>query len=297
MGNPPPLRLTIPRSWAGRTVKSILSNELRLSRGQINVLKKSGGIHLNGVPVTVACLLKGGEDLILHILPLTQDLLPERLPLSIIYEDPDLVLIDKPAGMLVHPVRFQPGGTLANALAYHWRKNNEAASFHPVHRLDQQTSGLVLVAKNPWAHQQLSLQIEENKINRLYFALCRGTPEQISGKISAPIKKSPAGIKRIISPAGKPSFTRYRAIEPFPGGALLAVKLFTGRTHQIRVHLSHLGLPLWGDPLYGCPDPEFPRPALHAVRLRFIHPRTGRRVKFTSPLPEDFRGILAKLSG
>lgn len=288
MLKPPPLLIKTLSSWNGRTIESILRHEFRLSRKQVIALKKCNGVTLNGRPVLIKEKLSGGEDLVIQIpINTTQNFLPEKIPLSIIYEDPDLIIIDKPAGLLVHPVRYHQSGTLANALAYHWQVTGKVASFHPVHRLDKLTSGLLLVAKSSWAHQQLSLQIKEEEFHRLYLAITKGIPPATSGEISFPIKRGQNGIKRIIEAGGQPAITRYRVIRQSKDSSLLAIRLITGRTHQIRVHLSHLGAALWGDPLYGASDEHLLRPALHAASLRFKHPRTHKLLTFKSPLPED----------
>ncbi|HEY8345046.1 MAG TPA: RluA family pseudouridine synthase [Bacillota bacterium] len=294
MKNPPPLRFTIPAAWSGQSIKALLYHHFHLSRGQITALKKHNGIFINGQPVFVTHRLTEGEVLTLCITPLQQNFTPEAIPLSIQYEDADLVVINKPSGLLVHPVRFHPTGTLANALTYLWHEQKENASFHPVHRLDKTTSGLVLIAKNPWSHQQLSRQLEQGMINRLYLGICHGAPVRKSGKISAPIKRSAMGIKREVSPDGKPALTRFRRLKSSERGSLLALKIFTGRTHQIRVHLSSLGHPLYGDSLYGGTE-NFPRPALHATRISFTHPRTGRRITVTANPPPDFSDLLTTI--
>lgn len=291
MKNPPPLTITIPPAWSGKNIKALLYHHFHLSRGQITALKKHNGIFVNEKPVFVTHRLAAGEILTLRIAPVAQNFAPEEIPLAIQYEDHDLIVVNKPPGLLVHPVRFHPTGTLANALAYLWQERKEKASFHPVHRLDKTTSGLVLIAKNPWCHQQLSRQIEQGMISRLYLGICQGYPAKISGKISAPIKRAANSLKRVTAPDGKPSLTRFRRLQTSKGVSLLALKLFTGRTHQIRVHLSSLEHPLCGDTLYGGGD-SFPRPALHAARLSFTHPRSGQRIKLTAPLPPDLSGLL-----
>ncbi len=193
--------------------------------------------------------------------------------------------------MLVHPVRFHTTGTLANALAYHWQTTGEAASFHPVHRLDKLTSGLLLVAKSSWSHQQLSLQIKEEQMRRIYLAITDGAPPMNNGIISVPIKRGEVGIKRIVEAGGQEALTHYRVIQKTEHAALLLLRLITGRTHQIRVHLSHLGSALWGDPLYGRVDEKLSRPALHAAAIRFKHPRTNQRLRFRSSLPQDLHDL------
>jgi 23S rRNA pseudouridine1911/1915/1917 synthase len=282
------LHYNVPPSWAGRTLDSLLKNEFHLSRSRIRALKKTAGIMIDSRPAWVSERLKGGERVTIEIAPAEQTILPEALPLNIIYEDADLIVINKAAGMIVHPVGVYKNGTLANALVYHWQMSQQSASFHPVHRLDRLTSGLMLVAKNPWAHQQLSRQIEAGSFHRLYLAICQGNIRRSSAKIIAPLRHADTGFKWEIADEGNPAITRYRVLNNYPGAALLALKLFTGKTHQIRVHMASLGNPLWGDPIYGIPDPLFPRPALHAVQLAFIHPRSNHKLTFRAKPPTDF---------
>jgi RluA family pseudouridine synthase len=286
------LHFNIPLSWAGRTLDSFLRHEIHLSRSQISALKRSIGIMLNSDPVWVSYRLQGGETITINVNPIKQNILPEEIPLTIVYEDVDLIVINKSAGMIVHPVGVYKSGTLANALVHHWQVNQQSASFHPVHRLDRLTSGLILIAKNPWAHQQLSLQIEAGNFHRLYLAICQGSIGQTSAKIVAPLKHASVGFRWEVTDEGTPAITRYRILSTNPVATLLAIKLFTGKTHQIRVHMAHLGNPLWGDPIYGIPDPTFPRPALHAIRLTFTHPRSHHKMKFTADLPEDFNLLI-----
>ena len=296
MNTPPPLSIGILPAWQGRTIESLLRQEFRFSRRQLIALKKNNGILLNGNPVFAKTILRGGEHLLLKFPPPPpQNISAENIALAIVYEDADLVVVNKPAGMLVHPVRYHLTGTLANALTYHWQTRGEGATFHPVHRLDQPTSGLLLIAKSSWSHQQLSVQLKNGEINRFYLAITEGIPPQTGGVISAPLKKGAEGIKRVIAPDGQSAITHYRLLNHTTQTAFLLVRLITGRTHQIRVHLAHLGTPLWGDPLYGQLDEQFPRPALHAFSLNFQHPRHHRRLKFRAALPPDLIHLISQL--
>jgi 23S rRNA pseudouridine1911/1915/1917 synthase len=344
MSNQTSLQFEIPRNWAGHNLSTFLRSGLSLSRTRIRVLKKNNGIFIDGFPVWVSYKLKGGEFLELIFPRPDQYIHPESLAISIIYEDDDIIVVDKPPGQVVHPVKEYQSGTLANALIEHWRQTGDPATFHPVHRLDRMTSGLVLIAKSSWVHQQMASQLEERHFHRLYLAVCKGAPPGTSGRINLPVaryvgndsnsfsanfdcyeitqitpngmyekpapvstgvrwtvdsngKPAPvsAGVKWTVDPNGKPAITRYRILGKGTERSLLALKLFTGRTHQIRVHLSHLGFPLWGDPLYGHMEPDFTRPALHAIRLCFTHPRTRKKMKFRAEIPPDFHFLLAKL--
>lgn len=291
---PNQIEVTIPSSCQGQTLEAFLRRDLRLSRTAIRSLKKNDGISLDHTKVFVSQRLYGGEHLLLQF-PETspQPFLADNIPLDIIYEDNDLIVVNKAAGMVVHPTKKHQRGTLANALIYHWGESSPA-SFHPVHRLDRLTSGLILIAKNSWAHQQLDLQIAANKIHRLYLAICQGVPEHKSMKIEAPIESFIDTPKRRISLHGKKAETRYRILRSSKIASLVAVKLYTGRTHQIRVHFSFINHPLWGDQLYDSTELQFPRPALHAAMLSFIHPRTGQRIRFKAPLPDDLKALIEK---
>jgi 23S rRNA pseudouridine1911/1915/1917 synthase len=287
------LHFQITAQWRGKTLDAFLRQEAGLSRTRIRALKKNDAIRLDGRPAWVNRILTGGEQLQLQIAtPCAQpQIIPEPLPLTLLYEDQDLAVVDKPAGMIVHPVKKHQSGTLANALVYHWQNRPGPAAFHPVHRLDRLTSGAIVIAKNPWIHQQLDRQIANYTLKRLYIAICQGCPQPASAKITAPIQSFPETPRRVISPTGKPAATRYRIVGQTPLAALLVVKLFTGRTHQIRVHLAYRGHALWGDPLYGQPENDFPRPALHAAQITFIHPRSGQLLRLRAPLPPDFRAL------
>ncbi len=297
----------IPPEWTGKTVDSFLRNELKLSRSGIRTLKKNQGIFIGGSPVWSSFKLQGGEQLKIIFPCQRQFIQSEAVPLTILYEDNDIIVLNKPAGQVTHPVRHYQSGTLANGLVDYWRRNAElAARVHPVHRLDRLTSGIILIAKSGWAHQQLTLQLGNKRIHRLYLAVCEGVPTRCSGKISLPVRQwipekefipgETPGVRWTVDPLGKPAVTHYRVLRTFNNASCLAVKLMTGRTHQIRVHLSHSGFPLWGDTLYGGRDLELNRPALHALRLIFFHPRSRERLKFCAEIPPDFDLLLKKLA-
>ncbi|NBC33865.1 MAG: RluA family pseudouridine synthase [Alphaproteobacteria bacterium] len=246
--------------------------------------------------------------------PVSLSVEPQDIDLPILFEDEAVLVVDKPAGLVVHPGAGQPDGTLVNALLFHCgdRLSGIGGVLRPgiVHRLDKDTSGLMVVAKTDEAHMALSRQFADRSLSRAYHALVQGIPRPAEGELSWPIGRDPGDRKRMAALArgGKPALTRYRRLQCFgDAAALLDCTLATGRTHQIRVHLARLGHPVIGDPVYGRPVRrrdaagavmrDFPRQALHARQLRFRHPRTGEPVTFDSDLPADMarlRGDLAR---
>jgi 23S rRNA pseudouridine1911/1915/1917 synthase len=242
----------------------------------------------------------------------------QAIALTIVYEDDDLIVIDKPAGMVVHPAPGNPDNTLVNALIAHCGDSLSGIGGERrpgiVHRIDKGTSGLIVAAKNDAAHQALSAAFAAHTIERAYLCLVWGVPSPTAGEITGNIGRHPVDRKRmaVVSRGGKPAVTRYRVLKPFGlGASLVECRLLTGRTHQIRVHMAKLGHPLIGDPAYGRPTPArrgrlapearkaaeaFPRQALHATLLGFDHPRTGEHLTWTSESPADFRRLELSLS-
>ena len=230
------------------------------------------------------------------------ELRPEAIPLEIVLEDADLLVVNKPAGLTVHPAPGHPSGTLVNALLSAVPDlAGIGGTVRPgiVHRLDKDTSGLLVVAKSDEAHRALAAQFKAHTAQRTYLAVVRGRMPRDEGTITAALGRHPAHRKRFaVVPRGRAAVTHYAVLERFRAATLVACRLETGRTHQIRVHLAHSGHPLVGDPVYGrARAPEIARQALHAARLEFMHPRTGRRVTCTAPLPEDMARLLARLRG
>ena len=230
------------------------------------------------------------------------DALPQDIPLNVVYEDEDVIVVNKPRGMVVHPAPGHPDGTLVNALLYHCRESLSGigGALRPgiVHRIDMETSGLIVAAKNDAAHLALAEQLKDHSLSRIYEAIARGTLRQDTGTIDAPIGRHPVHRKKmaVLRTGGKPAVTHYEVLARYPGHTYLRCRLETGRTHQIRVHLSSIGHPLLGDTVYGDkrPYPGLRGQCLHARELCFHHPRTGEPVHLTCPLPEDFQSILTK---
>ncbi|MBL0387959.1 RluA family pseudouridine synthase [Tumebacillus sp. ITR2] len=311
-------RLEIGEDLTGKMVKEVLRDELEMSRKLIRKLVEGRGVLLNGEHVWLTWRLKAGDVLNL-VLPAeeSEDILPEPIPFTNVYEDDDVLVIDKAAGLIVHPTTGHWTGTLANGVVYDWKQRGVSARFRPVHRIDQHTSGLIVVAKNHYAHKLLGEQMKERTIERVYEAIIHGVMEEARGLVDAPIARSDEDRRvRKVRKDGQEARTAYRVLEryPFssagpeefivvpggqikPGGTKVELKLFTGRTHQIRVHMKHLGHPLFGDAMYyeGDDAAWIERQALHAKVLGFEHPRTKEWLRFESPLPADMEQLVEKL--
>lgn len=272
-------------------------------------LLAEGAVTVNGKAVAKNMRISEGDVVCVELPPVREvETLPEDLPIEIVYEDDDIAVVNKPKGMVVHPAAGNESGTLVNALLYRMgdRLSGIGGERRPgiVHRIDKNTSGLLVVAKNDFAHTVLSDSLKEHGIDRAYRAVCIGNPREDIGKIDRPIGRNPRDRKKMaILPDGRPAVTHYTVAERYPGFALLYVHLETGRTHQIRVHMSSVGHPLLGDTIYGGGHTKFERQnaellcgqTLHAYRLTFHHPRSGETMCFTAPLPPYFDTILDKL--
>lgn len=307
----PPTRIhraIVPDHAAGQRLDRVLADALPdLSRSRIQALIQAGAVALDGVTMTLARhLVKPGQIAeIAEPEPLPAEPQPQAIPLTIVYEDEALLVIDKPAGLVVHPAAGHADGTLVNALLHHCGASLSGIGgvSRPgiVHRLDKDTSGLMVVAKHDIAHRALVAQFADRSLSRGYQAICWGTPTPPAGRIDAPIGRDPRDRQKMaVTPAGRVAATRYQLLKPLGRrGGLIACKLETGRTHQVRVHLAQIHVPLVGDPLYGPrgrkPPIDFQRQALHAVDIRFIHPLTGADMHFESPLPADMLALIDAL--
>ena len=272
--------------------------ESALSRAQVRRLIESGNVRVSDEQVKPAYRLRRGELIEWRVPePVGSELAPEPIPLEIVFEDDDLIVVDKPAGLIVHPAAGVRSGTLVNALLYHCGGLSGVGGVRRpgiVHRLDKGTSGLLVAAKNDLAHNALARQFKEHSIQREYLALVRGQPGAQRGSIDAAIGRHPSDRKRFSTRArtGRTAVTHWAVERRLRDLTLLRLRLETGRTHQIRVHLASIGLPVLGDPVYGggrkgAREPGLRRQALHAVQLGFEHPRTRERLRFASRLPED----------
>ena len=273
-----------------------------LTRNQLRQLILGGLVLLNGNPAKPSQRVRPGDRVSLTVPPpQPTDLLPQWIPLSLVYQDAEIVVVDKPAGLSVHPGPGHPDRTLVNALLA-WCPDIQGigGTVRPgiVHRLDKDTSGLMVVAKNHRAHLGLSAQIKARQVTKGYLALATGAVVPSRGVIDAPIARDPRHRKRMaVVVGGREARTRYRVLETLAGCSLLELYLETGRTHQARVHLAYLGHPLVGDAVYGKASPLLPRHFLHAHHLGFHHPASGEPVDFRSNLPEDLESLLVTLRG
>jgi 23S rRNA pseudouridine1911/1915/1917 synthase len=266
-----------------------------LSRSRVQALVKSGGVLLNGVEARSSETVRDGDEvavLVPDAAPML-DIQAENIPLTILHEDADLLVLDKPAGLVVHPGAGNPTGTLVQALLHHCSDLSGIGGVERpgiVHRLDKETSGCLVIAKNDTAHQSLSAQFAERTVEKTYLAVAIGTPRRATGVIDAPIGRHPVHrqkMKVVSEEKGRAAATQYRVIASGEGLSLIECLPKTGRTHQIRVHLKHIGHPIAGDPVYGKRG-AFERHLLHAWKLAFDHPRTGQRMSFIAPVPADF---------
>ena len=297
----------------GLRVDRFLDRQMEGSRSVIQRWIKEAGVRVNGSACKPGRRLRNGDEIEVNPLPAPpMDLLPEELPLSIVFEDEHLLVVDKAAGMVVHPGAGNNSGTLVNALLFHLKRMSRKTTVRPgiVHRLDKGTSGLLVVAKNDRSHDHLALQFKERQVTKLYLCLVYGRVEKEAGEIDIPVGRHPTRRTRMStrSRSPRPAFTAFRVLRRLTRFSYLEVKLRTGRTHQIRVHLEHAGHPVVGDPVYRGNRRELPlageegrlicrleRQFLHAATLQFEHPATGRKLRFESPLADDLAAVLSPL--
>lgn len=295
--------LTVPQDCFGeRADKYISDNIAGLTRSAVQGLMEKGNILVNGRTVGKSFKLKGGEAVTVKIPePQPMNAVPENIPIDIVYEDGDLLVVDKPKGMVVHPAHGNYNGTLVNALLYHCGGSLSGINgvIRPgiVHRIDKNTSGLLIVAKNDAAHLNLAAQIKAHSFTREYEAVASGYFKETSGTVDAPIGRHKTDRKKmcVTQENSRNAVTHYEVLRQFGGYAYVKCRLETGRTHQIRVHMAYIGHPILGDDVYGKPYKGMTGQCLHARKIGFIHPKTGEYLEFTSELPGYFVSILNRL--
>ena len=288
------MNFLVPESLSPLPIRDFLRRHIGFSLTIWRKIKLSGELLVNNEPIPSNHIVNPGDMITVNWRE-ECSILPTDIPLTICYEDDYLLIVDKPAGMLVHPTTSEHTNTLANAIMYYYMTKELPCNFHPVHRLDRNTSGLVLIAKLPHI-QHLLARNDIKHIHRQYLALATGIITPTEGRIHAPIARHPDSIiERMVSPEGQDATTCYKVLKSLNNASLVQLTLLTGRTHQIRVHLSHIGHPLLGDDLYGGSKELLDRQALHAAKLHFTHPISGEVIEVSSPLPIDLLNLIQLL--
>ncbi len=297
------VELTAPAESAGARIDKYISDNIaELTRSAVQGLIAGGNVLTDGRPVSKNYKLRGGETITVELPePQPMDAEPEDIPLDIVYEDADLLVVNKPKGMVVHPAHGNYTGTLVNALLHHCGDSLSGINgvIRPgiVHRIDKNTSGLLIVAKNDSSHLHLAEQIKVHSFTREYEAVATGHFRETEGTIDAPIGRHKTDRKKmcVTQENSRNAVTHYTVLKQYAGYAHVRLRLETGRTHQIRVHLAYIGHPVLGDDVYGKPYKGIEGQCLHARKIGFIHPSTGEYMEFTSELPDYFRTVLNKL--
>lgn len=299
-----PIRLRASEESKNQRLDAFLASSLDgLTRSQAARLIESGEVAVNGKTAGKSYKLAGGEDIAVTLPePEPVEAVPQDIPLDVVYEDADVIVVNKPSGMVVHPAPGHPDGTLVNALLYHCAGtlSGVGGALRPgiVHRIDRDTSGLIIAAKNDAAHQYLSAQLADHTLARIYECIVVGKLREDRGTVDAPIARHPTDRKRMaVVAGGREAVTHWEVIARYPGYTHVRCRLETGRTHQIRVHMAYIGHPILGDTVYGAKKevPGLTGQCLHAVGLRFLHPRTHEVVELFCPLPEEFTRMLQKI--
>ena len=289
---------------AGGRLDAWLAGQLPdVTRSAAARLCEEGRVTLAGKPLAKNYRLIGGEAVAVALPdPAPVDVAPQDIPLDVVYEDGDVIVVNKPKGLVVHPAPGHPDGTLVNALLHHCGDSLSGigGELRPgiVHRIDRDTSGLIIAAKNDFAHQRLASQLQDHTLARIYRCIVAGNLREDSGTVDAPIGRHPVDRKKMAVVAnGRSAVTHWSVLERFPGYTYVECRLETGRTHQIRVHMAYIGHPILGDTAYGNkkPVPGLQGQCLHAGKIGFVHPRTGEYLEFEAPLPAYFTGFLQKL--
>jgi 23S rRNA pseudouridine1911/1915/1917 synthase len=290
----------------GKRLDAFLAERLtEFSRSRLQSWIKEDRIQVDGAAARSSQLLRGGENIAIEpAAPPPLKAQPENLPLKVLYQDADVVVVDKAAGMVVHAGAGHSSGTLVNALLHHLGTLSEINGDRPgiVHRIDRDTSGLLIVARTDSAHQSLAAQFQDRRVEKVYLALCHGKMGRQEGRVTTPIARDPVRRTRMTTKiaSGRNALTEYRVLEQFEKLSYLEIRIGTGRTHQIRVHLSSIGHPVFGDKLYGAPGavaglPVLDRFFLHAHRIGFQSPSTGNRIEVESPLAPELESVLSRL--